>query len=215
MKEQCKKNRRKQICFNAWLTQANITWRRKPKFLTELRRNLLNSSSGWIHQSSQINWFVLDQSLLKSQPTAKSSSRSSEGIKYSERRPPHTFSGKKRSEKWSYSKDCLLSLKHPQFCQFHYHQADKTTSFAHMHWAKYLKCYRSLTWFKKKRKKRSYHTAFSYIQLNVSKAFGFSKYPIPKLQPWASLMCHDCLPRDYSAELPWEPEYNASLLPGF
>lgn len=71
MKEQCKKNRSKRFCFNAWLTQANITWRRKLKFLTELRGDLLNSSSGWIHLSSQINWFVLDQFLLKSQPTAK------------------------------------------------------------------------------------------------------------------------------------------------
>lgn len=66
-----KKNRSKQICFNAPLTQANVTWRRKLKFLTELRGDLLNSSSGRIHLSSRINWFVLDLSLLKSQPTAR------------------------------------------------------------------------------------------------------------------------------------------------
>lgn len=46
MKQQCKKNRSTQICFNAWLTQANVTWRRNLKFLTELRADLLNSSPG-------------------------------------------------------------------------------------------------------------------------------------------------------------------------
>lgn len=71
-KQQCKKkNRSKQICFNAWLTRANVIWRRKLKFLTELKGDLLYSSSGWIHPRSQIDWFVLDRSLLKSQPTAK------------------------------------------------------------------------------------------------------------------------------------------------
>lgn len=43
----------------------------------------------------------------------------------------------------------------------------------------------------------------SYIQLNVSKAFGLSECPIHKLQSQASLMCHSCLPNRYSAELPW------------
>lgn len=94
-----KKNRSKQICFNAWLTQANITWNRKLKFLTELTEDLQNSSSRWIHLSSQINWFVLDQSLLNSQPTAKIQLQ---GLRGNKRQWTHLiiFSGKKRKIKW-------------------------------------------------------------------------------------------------------------------
>lgn len=44
----------------------------------------------------------------------------------------------------------------------------------------------------------------SNIQPNISKVSSLPQYPIPKLQPWASVPCCCSLPSDYSAELPWE-----------
>jgi len=91
MKEQCKKkNRSKQFCFNACLTQTNVTWRRKLKFITELRGDLLNSRSAWIQLSSRISCFLLDQSLVESQEQ-KSSSKGSERINNRESRTPELF----------------------------------------------------------------------------------------------------------------------------
>lgn len=46
--------------------------------------------------------------------------------------------------------------------------------------------------------------SISYIQQNIRKALGLSKYPISKWQSWAPLMCHSCFQSDYSAELPRE-----------
>lgn len=91
MKQQCKKNRSTQICFNAWLTQANVTWRRNLKFLTELRADLLNSSPG-MNPPKLLDLVVCVGPADAEKPANSKNSRprSSEGIKDSEHRPPDT-----------------------------------------------------------------------------------------------------------------------------
>lgn len=145
MKEQCrKKNRSKQICFNACLTQTNVTQRGELKFLTVLRGDLLQSRSDWIHLSSWINSFLLDQSLLKSQLTAKIQVQ---GLRKNKREHPghwKPLSSRKKKKKWKSSIPKLVTF--PQFWQFHHHyQAEKSISFPHSHLVKSLKCCRPLT----------------------------------------------------------------------